>query len=111
MENLIIKIVLNILGIVTFFWVRFANRTDKTAQPNLKFWLKDNFEQLIGILLIDVAVILLVFANGLKLSFDKIASLPEWVQLTGDSVIFYLTGLIFALLGYEAIKKVILEKK
>ena len=77
----------------------------------MKFWLKDNYEQLIGILLIDIAVILLVFAGGLKLSFEKIASLPEWVQLTGDSAIFYLTGLIFALLGYEAIKKIILDKR
>ena len=111
MENLSVKIILNILGIVTFFWVRFANRTDKTKEPTLGFWLKDNFEQLIGILLIDIAIIFLVLAGGLKLSFEKITTLPDWLQLTGDSAIFYLSGLIFALLGYEAIKKLILEKR
>ena len=111
MENLWIKIVLNLLGIVTFFWVRFANRTDKTKEPTLKFWLKDNFEQLIGILLIDVAIVMLVFVGGLQLSLEKITTLPDWVQLTGDSAIFYLTGLVFALFGYELVKKTILEKK
>ena len=111
MENLWIKIVLNLLGIVTFFWVRFANRTDKTKEPTLKYWLADNFEQLIGILLIDVAIVMLVFVGGLQLSLEKIATLPEWVQLSGDGAIFYLTGLIFALLGYELVKKTILEKR
>lgn len=111
MENLTLKLILNLLGIMTFFWVRFANRTDKTAEPTLKFWLKDNFEQLIGILLIDIAIIMLVFVNGLQLSLEKITTLPEWVQLSGDGAIFYLTGLVFALFGYEAIKKVILDKK
>ena len=111
MENLIIKIVLNLLGIVTFFWVRFANRTDKTKEPTLKFWLKDNFEQLIGILLIDIAIVMLVFVGGLQLSLEKITTLPDWVQLTGDSAIFYLTGLIFPLMGYELVKKTILEKR
>ena len=111
MENLTIKLILNVLGIVTFFWIRFANRTDKTLQPLLKFWWKDNYEQLIGILLIDAAIIMLVFVGGLQLSLEKITTLPEWVQLSGDAAIFYLTGLVFALFGYEAIKKVILDKK
>lgn len=106
-----IKIILNLLGILTFFWVRFANRTDKTKEPSLKFWLKDNFEQIIGISLIDIAIIMLVLAGGLQLSLEKIQTLPGWVQLTGDSAIFYLAGLIFALLGYELVKKIILDKK
>ena len=111
MENLTVKIVLNVLGIVTFFWVRFANRTDKMKQPTIGFWFRDNFEQLIGIALLDIAIIMLVLTGGLQLSFEKIQTLPEWIQLTGDSAIFYLTGLIFALLGYEAVKKLILDKK
>ena len=111
MENLWVKIILNVLGIITFFWVRFANRTDKTKEPTIGFWLKSNYEQLIGIALLDVAIILLTLTGGLQLSFEKIQTLPEWIQLTGDSAIFYLTGLIFALLGYEAIKKLILDKR
>ncbi len=111
MENLTLKIILNVLGIVTFFWVRFANRTDKVKEPTIGFWLKDNFEQLIGIALLDIAIIMLVLTGGLQLSFEKIQTLPDWVQINGDRAVYYFTGLIFALLGYEAVKKLILDKK
>lgn len=105
------KILINILGIITFFFVRFANRTDKTAQPSLKFWFKDNWEQLICITLIDIALMLLVFQGGFKISFENLPGLPTWVQIIGDSAMYYLVGLVFSFFGYEAYKKLIIDKR
>jgi hypothetical protein len=105
------KILINILGIITFFWVRFTNRTDKTAEPSLKFWLKDNYEQLVCIGLIDIALMLLVFQGGLKVSFEKLPGLPDWIQLIGDGAMYYLVGLVFSYFAYEAYKKLVIDKR
>lgn len=109
--EVILNIFLNVLGIVTFFWVRFANRTDKAAEPSFKYWWKDNYEQLISIVLIDVILMILVFMGGLKLNLDKFPNIPEWVQLSGNGVLFAFIGLLFAMLTYEAYKKLILDKR
>lgn len=109
--KVIVNILVNILGIATFFWVRYANRTDKIKEPSLKFWWNDNKDQLISILLIDVLLMSFVFMGGMKINFEKITNLPEWIQLTGDGVLFAFIGLIFALLGYEAYKKLVIDKK
>lgn len=105
------KILINLLGILTFFFVRFANRTDKVAEPSLNFWIKDNWEQLICISLIDIALMLLVFQGGLQISFEKLPGLPTWVQIVGDGAMYYLVGLIFSYFGYEAYKKLVIDKR
>src|SRR5574343_1526565 len=103
------KILINILGIITFFFVRFANRTDKTVEPSLSFWIKNNWEQLICISLIDIALMLLVFQGGLQISFEKLPGLPAWVQIVGDAAMYYLVGLVFSFFAYEAYKKLVID--
>jgi hypothetical protein len=109
--KILFNILVNVLGIITFFWVRFTNRTDKTIQPTFKYWWKDNYEQLISVVLVDAMLMIFVFMGGLKLNLEKFPNIPEWVQLTGDSVMFGFTGLFFAYLAYEAYKKMIIDKR
>jgi hypothetical protein len=105
------KIALNIIGIAIFFLVRLGGRKDKTTPFSVKFWLKDNWEQLVAILLVDVALMLLVFQGGLQFNFEKIAPmLPDGVQLAGDSALCFLVGSLFAWLVYVAYKKAVLDK-
>jgi hypothetical protein len=104
------KILLNVLGILIFFLNRFAGRKDKTAPVTAKFWLKDNWEQLVCVGLIDVALMLLVFQGGLQVNFERLAPmLPEGVQLTGDSAVCLLVGMIFSWAGYVGYKKLFKE--
>ena len=104
------KILLNILGVLIFFFVRLQGR-DKSVPFSVKFWFKDNWEQLIAIALIDVALMVLVFTGGLKLSLEQLPGIPKWIQLAGDGVICLLVGALFAYLGYEAYKKLVLDKR
>lgn len=106
------KILLNILGILIFFFARFAGRKDKDAPVSAKFWLKDNWEQLVVVALFDVALMLLVIEGGLKFNFEKLAPmLPDGVQLAGDLALCFLVGLLFAWGFYVGYKKVVLEKR
>lgn len=105
------KILLNILGVCIFFLNRFAGRKDKDAPVSAKFWLKDNWEQLLAVSLFDVALMLLVINGGLEFNFEKIAPmLPEGVKLAGDLALCFLVGLIFAWLVYVGYKKMIQGK-
>jgi hypothetical protein len=104
------KILLNVLGILIFFFVRLQGR-DKSIPFSIKFWVKDNWEQLVTISLIDVALMILVFTGGLQLSFEKLPSIPDWLQLTGDGFVCLLVGALISYLGYEAYKKLVLDKR
>jgi hypothetical protein len=104
------KIILNILGILIFLFVRLQGR-DKSIPFSAKFWINDNWEQVIAIILIDVAMMLLVFEGGLKLSFAELPGIPKWIQLAGDGVACLLVGGVFAYITYEAYKKLILSKR
>jgi hypothetical protein len=104
------KILLNILGILTYFFVILQGR-DKSIPFSVKFWIKDNFEQLIAVSLIDAIMMILVFMGGLKLSFEKLPIIPDWLQITGDGAVCALVGGLLAHLGYEAYKKLVLDKR
>ena len=73
------KIILNIIGIVIFFLSRFSNRKDKTTEPSVKFWIRDNWEQLITIALFDIALMILASKQALNIDFSKLTFLLEWL--------------------------------
>ena len=106
------KILLNVLGVLIFFLNRFAGRKDKDQPFSGKKWITENWEQLTIVALFDVALMLLVINGGLEFNFEKIAPmLPEGVKLAGDLALCFLVGLVFAYLGYEAYKKLVIDKR
>jgi hypothetical protein len=105
------KILLNVLGVMLFFINRFAGRKDQTAPISVKFWLKDNWEQLICVTIVDVVLMLLVITGGLEFNFEKIAPmLPDGVKLIGDLALCFLVGAVFAWVTYVGYKKIIQGK-
>jgi len=104
----IMKIILNIIGILIFFLNRFSGRKDKTKAPSLAFWLKDNWGELTIIALFDVALMMLVFQGGLEFNFEKLTMLPDGIQLAGDGALCFIIGLILswgAYVGYQKLFK------
>lgn len=105
------KTLLNTLGILIFFLVKLSGRTDRDKPLSIQYWLKDNWEQLIAILLVDISLMLLVFQGGLQFNFEKIAPmLPDGVQLAGDGALCFLVGLVFAWAVYNGYKAMMFKK-
>lgn len=105
------KILFNLIGILIFFLNRLAGRKDTKEPLSIKFWIKDNWEQLACVLLFDIALMLLVIEGGLQFNFDRLAPmLPDGVQLAGDSALCFLVGLIFSWAIYSGYKKFVLNK-
>ena len=106
------NIVLNIFGVLIFFLVKLSHRKNKEQPLSIRYWLESNFEQLIDIALFDIALMMLVFQDGLHLNFEKIAPmLPEGLQLAGDGAMCFLVGLVFAWAVYNGYKKIIFKNE
>ena len=100
------KILLNILGVITFFLIRFINRKDKTAEPNITFWFKDNKWEVLLILLVDLQLMIFALKGGLTIDIGKLLPfLPEGISLIGDWVLSSAIGWFVAFLVYVAIQK------
>jgi hypothetical protein len=105
------KIVLNIIGILIFFLVRLAGRANKKEPLSWRYWIKSNLEQLLTIALFDASFMIFFFQGGLKLNFEKLTFLPDWIQLAGDLATCWLIGLLLSWAGYVGYKKVILDRR
>lgn len=105
------KILLNILGIITFFLIRFINRKNQEV-PSLKFWLNDNKYELIVIALIDIQLMIFVIIGGLQIDLTKLLpTLPDGVSMIGDLALPALCGWLISWLVYVMLKKKVEETK
>lgn len=97
------KIVLNILGILIYFLNRYNNRRSKDKSFSINFWVKDNWPELLIVLLVDVSIMLLLILNDI--SIDAAQFLPTWLVKIGDLGIAWLIGLGLASLIYSIFRK------
>ena len=105
------EIIVNVIAIAIFFLVRFNGRKDKTKEPDINFWLKDNWEQLVTIVLFDVLLMILAGKNALNLDLSQLTFLPSWMQLMGNLAVAAVIGLLGAFLAYEGYKTIVLNNR
>lgn len=99
------KIILNIIGILIYFINRYANRTDKSVPFDFRYWLKDNWPEIATVLLMDISLMILLFAPGTEISFDQLfSSLPIGIKVSGSWMMSFLLGLGLSSLFYKLFK-------
>jgi len=103
------KILLNMLGICIYFLSRFNKRRSKEKNFSIKFWITDNWPELLTILLVDISVMILFVTNDI--SFDMASFVPDWLVNIGDLGVSWLIGLGLAYLVYNVIRKKLAEKQ
>lgn len=101
---MILLIVTNIIGIFIYFLLRYEGRTDKSKPLSIKFWMKDNWVQLLIIALIDLAIMILLLSSDLTI--EKIPHVPEWFASYGDATITLFVGMMLAHIFYLFVKKI-----
>ena len=106
------KVLLNIIGILIYFINRNANRLSKTVGFSFKYWLADNWPEMATTILIDIALMILLFSPGTEISFDEMfSSLPFGVKVAGDLLMAFLLGLGLSHLFYSIFRKKIKDAK
>lgn len=99
------KILLNLLGILQYFILKYANRKDKTIKFSGTFWTNDNWPETVGILSFDLTIMLLVLKGGVVIDLNKwVPNLPDGIAFVGDLAICYIIGLTFAAGIYHLFK-------
>ena len=106
------KILLNAIGILIYFINRFANRSKKTVKFSFKFWISDNWPELATTILIDIALMILLFSPGTEINFDDLfAKLPFGLKVAGDLFMSFLLGLGLSHLFYVIFKRKVKDAK
>ena len=106
------KIVLNIIGILIYFINRFKKRSKKTVAFDINYWLKDNWAEMSTIILLDVALMILLFAEGTEINFDDLFSkLPFGLKLPADLFMAFLLGLGLSSLFYTIFRAKVKDSK
>ena len=102
--------VLFILGTIAFFIIRYEGRTDKSKEPDLIFWFKDNWAQLSAGLILDIIAMLLFTDPDIDISGWLIKFIPEGLVSLAVLAIPAACGLGLGWGAYEFVK-LFLKKK
>ena len=106
------KILLNIIGVLIYFINRYNKRKSKTIAFSFKYWLNDNWHEMSTIILLDIALMILLFSPGAEVNFDDLFSkLPFGLKLPADLLMSFLLGLGLANIFYYLFKKKVLDMK
>jgi len=106
------KILLNLIGVMIYFINRYSKRTFKTTKFSSTFWLKDNWPEMSTILLLDIALMILLFSPGTEINFDDLFSkLPFGLKIAGDLLMSFLLGLGLSSLFYTIFKRKVRDAK
>lgn len=99
------KLLLNFLGIVLYFLLKYKNRKDKTTNFSGTYWKNDNWPESLSILIFDGVLMILFLKGDLVIDLNKwIPSLPDGIAFAGDLSICFLIGLIIAGGVYQLFK-------
>ena len=102
--------VLFILGTIAFFIIRYEGRTDKSKEPDLIFWFKDNWAQLSAGLILDIIAMMLFTDPKIDISGWLIKFIPEGLVSLAVLAIPAACGLGLGWGAYEFVK-LFLKKK
>ena len=109
---MIMKVLLNIIGVLIYFINRYNKRTSKTIAFSFKFWLQDNWHEMSTIILLDLALMILLFSPGTEVNFDDLFSkLPFGLKLPADLLMSFLLGLGLSSLFYTIFKRKVKDAK
>ncbi len=92
------------LGIIASFIVKFINRRDKTKEPDIVYWIKDNYYEC-AVSFIFMVILMII---GSKTKFDEeaiLSKIPFVKSLPFDLLFAAVAGYFNNVLWYAVIKK------
>jgi len=99
-----------ILGTLVYFLFRFEGRADRSKEPDLVFWFKDNWIQLTGAFLLDLIAMILLTDSSINLTLYLNKHIPEGLVNLTILALPVACGLGLGWGAYEFIK-LFLKKK
>lgn len=98
------------LGTLAYFLIRYAGRTDKSKELDLKFWILDNWVQLTAGFILDLIAMILLTDTSINLEIWLSRYVPEGLVSLTMLAIPAACGLGLGWGAYEFLK-IFLKKK
>jgi len=99
-----------LLGTLAYFDLRFIKRKDK-SNFDLKFWLKDNWPELVFTFILDLIVMIILMDSETSVTEWLNSKIPLGLVLPSKLIFAALCGLGFGKIGYEMINRTVKKKK
>jgi hypothetical protein len=98
--------ILNIIGMLIYFIQRYAGRRNKT-KFSFRFWLNDNWPELITSILFNVALMLLLMQPETNINIDDWLkeNIPFQLQIATKPLFSLLLGIGLSALIYKMYRK------
>ena len=100
-----------LLGAIAYFFIRYANRTNKVKDFNIGFWWKDNMPELIASLAINLAVMMILMDADTNITELLKKYLPDGLVVSAKLVSALACGLGLGAGVYELFKKKVKDTK
>ncbi|HOF92534.1 MAG: hypothetical protein GX467_02965 [Rikenellaceae bacterium] len=97
-------ILLNVLGIAIFYVIRLVNRSTKN-KLSLKFWIKENWPELLITTLINFCVLILLLHHATDVSALLEKFVPSGMVLAGKPAAAFAVGLFASYMIYEYVNE------
>jgi len=97
MKHLIlIDCVLCLLGIISVYTGKFANRKDKTAKISFKYWFVNNWAGFVSSFAFTLGLMIIIHIPGTKIDMENFfKNLPFGFSVLGPPALSFLVGLGF----------------
>ena len=97
--------VLFFLGTLAYFLYKYINRSSKQSTLNIRFWIQDNWPELLFAFIFDLAAVLILLDPATAIDLTQVGWWPLWlslpIQLVGPFFVGYGGGLVV----YKLFKK------
>ena len=100
------------LGTLAYFLWKWIKRSKKTVGFSIKFWLKDNWSELVLSFVVDFAMALVFLDKTPAIDFEQIAWIPVWLKSGAVLQLFaFFLGYGGGLIVYNMLKKKVKDAK
>jgi hypothetical protein len=100
---------LNLLAVLVFFINRFFFRKKKTAPFNWRFWISDNWAELIMIIILNLMFMLLMNTEEATKALENLPPAASWIYFFGKPGLSIVIGLGLSWGAYGIISKKVKE--
>lgn len=100
-----------LLGTLAYFLIRYANRTDKVKEFNFRFWIKDNWPELLTAFILDTAVMIILMDENTDITGWLLTFLPVGVVVSAKLIAGLGCGLGLGAGVYALFKKKLNDNK
>jgi hypothetical protein len=100
-----------LLGTLGYFMHRYTTRSKKDASFDMRFWIKDNWPELIFAFIFDLAAMIILIDPETSIDLNTLQWVPDGMVLPAKLVLSFVIGYGGAYGIYSTFKKKIIDSK